>query len=65
MSNGSELKSPAAKALRRAGYVPLPRWWVTEDQFEAVRRMATGNADAVNEIRDKARAEDFARGQNA
>jgi len=51
MSNGSELKSPAAQALRAAGFVPLPRLWVTEDQLDAVIRMAKGNAGTVNSIR--------------
>lgn len=54
MSNGSELKSPGAMALRRAGFVPLPRWWVTQDQLEVIHRMAHGNKDVVNEIRAKA-----------
>jgi len=27
MSNGGELKSKAAKALRSAGFLPLPRLW--------------------------------------
>ena len=55
MSNGSELKSPAAKALREAGFVPLPRLWVTPDQLVVIKRMAEGNSDVVNEIRRKAR----------
>ena len=54
MSNGSELKSPAAKALREAGFVPLPRLWVTPDQLEVIKRMAEENSDVVNEIRRKA-----------
>jgi len=45
--------SPVAKALREAGYVPIPRWWVTPDQLETIRRMAMGNAEVVNEIRYK------------
>ena len=54
MSNGSELKSKGAKALREAGFVPLPRLWVTWDQLETIIRMAEGNKDVVNEIRGKA-----------
>lgn len=54
MSNGSELKSAGALALRRAGFIPLPRWWVTEDQFEVIRRMAMGNDEVVNQIRESA-----------
>ena len=38
-------------ALRKAGYVPLPRWWVTQDQFEVIERMAKGNKDEVWRIK--------------
>lgn len=55
MPNGSELKSPAAKALRAAGYKPCPRWWLTEEQMELVAYMAAQNADEVNRIRAEAR----------
>jgi hypothetical protein len=55
MSNGGELKGRSAKALRAAGYIPLPRLWVTQDQMEVIKRIAEGNRDAVNEIRAKAR----------
>ena len=55
MSNGSELKSPAAKALREAGFVPLPRLWVYPSQLETIKRMAEGNIDVVNETRRKAK----------
>ena len=54
MTKGSELKSPAAKALREAGFVPLPRLWVTPDQMEVIVKMAEGNRDVVNDIRGKA-----------
>jgi len=54
LSGGSELKSPAAKALRAAGYLPLPRLWVTRDQMDAIAAMAKQNADAVNAIRAEA-----------
>ena len=54
MSNGSELKSKAAKALRKAGFVPLPRMWVYPDQLEVIMKLAKGNKDVVNEIRGKA-----------
>lgn len=43
--------SPISQALRRAGFVPLPRWWVTDDQLDVIRRIAAGNKDVVNEIR--------------
>lgn len=51
MVNNRDLKSPAAKALREAGYLPLPRLWVTPDQMQVIVRMAEGNKDVVNEIR--------------
>ena len=54
MSNGNELKSKGAKALREAGFVPLPRLWVTWDQLETIIRMAEDNKAVVNEIRGKA-----------
>lgn len=54
MSNGSELKSPGAQALRAAGYKPCPRWWLTQDQMELVEYMARQNADDVNRIRNEA-----------
>jgi hypothetical protein len=55
MSNGNELKSKGAEALRKAGFVPLPRLWVTWDQMETIIRMAEGNKDVVNEIRGRAK----------
>lgn len=53
MSNGSELKSPGAQALRAAGYKPCPRWWLTQEQLDLVEYMARQNADEVNRIRAK------------
>lgn len=54
MSNGSELKSKAAMALRAAGYKPCPRWWLTAEQMELVAYMAMQNASEVNRIRAEA-----------
>jgi hypothetical protein len=51
MSHGSELKSPGAMALRAAGYVPCPRWWLTAEQMELVAYMASQNSAEVNRIR--------------
>lgn len=51
MTNGSELKSPAAMALRSAGFLPLPRWWVTKEQMELIAWMVKQNGDVVNQIR--------------
>lgn len=54
MTNGSELKSPGAQALRAAGYRPCPRWWLTEEQLELVAYMARQNQAEVNRIRSEA-----------
>lgn len=54
MSNGSELKSAGAQALRAAGYKPCPRWWLTQEQMELVAYMAMQNEDTVNQIRAEA-----------
>lgn len=37
--------------LRAAGYVPLPRLWVTQDELDVIMWMARKHADAVNAIR--------------
>lgn len=60
MSNGSELKSPAAEALRDAGYVPLPRWWVTQEQLDLIAYMIKDNAPEISRIRAEARQRAFA-----
>lgn len=57
MSNGSELKSPAAKALRAAGYIPLPRWWVKAEDLDLIEYMAKQHQAEVNRIRAEARRE--------
>ena len=54
MSNGSELKSAGAQALRAAGYKPCPRWWLTAEQMELVEYMAKQNEAEVNRIRREA-----------
>jgi hypothetical protein len=54
MSNGSELKSAGAQALRAAGFKPCPRWWLTQEQMELVAYMAMQNEDTVNQIRAEA-----------
>lgn len=56
MSNGSELKSPSAKALRAAGYLPLPRWWVKKEDLDLIEYMAKQHQAEVNRIRNEARA---------
>lgn len=55
MSNGSELKSAGATALRAAGFKPCPRFWLTDEQMDLVAYMARQNADEVNRIRTQAR----------
>jgi len=44
----------SAQALRAAGYVPLPRWWVLPEEMEVIHRMAHNHEDEVNRIRGEA-----------
>jgi hypothetical protein len=55
MSNGSELKSRGAQALRAAGFVPLPRWWVKREDLDLIEYMARQHESEVNSIRHEAR----------
>jgi hypothetical protein len=48
--------SPGARALRRAGYVKLPGWWVTTEQLELVRYMAEQNKHDIDAIKENANA---------
>ena len=45
--------SPAARALREAGYVKLPGWWVTQEQLQLIEYMARQNLDTINRIKDR------------
>ena len=45
--------SPAARALRDAGYVKLPGWWVTQEQLQLIEYMARQNLDTINKITDR------------
>lgn len=45
--------NPVAQALRRAGYKPFPRWWLTQEQIEPVEYMAKQNTADVNRIRNQ------------
>lgn len=63
MSNGSELKGRAAMALRAAGYKPLPRWWVTQEQLDLIEYMIRDNAADVNRIRTEANTKPLTREQ--
>lgn len=44
-------RGKVADMLRAAGYVPLPRMWVTKEQYEQVRKMALQNENHVNAVR--------------
>lgn len=54
MTNGSELKGSSARALRAAGYLPLPRYWVTREQMDLILWMARQNEPEVTRIRVEA-----------
>lgn len=47
----NDRKSPACDALRMAGYMVLPRWWVTADQYEVIERIVSGNKGEVFRIK--------------
>ena len=44
-----------AQALRKAGYLPLPRWWVRPDELDVIRRMAHNHQDHVTDIKKAVR----------
>jgi hypothetical protein len=46
--------SPGARALRLAGYVKLPAWWVTQEQFELIQYMTKQNLPEINKIKERA-----------
>ena len=48
--------SPAARALRAAGYVKLPGLWVTQEQYELAIYMAHQSLPEVNKIKERANA---------
>jgi hypothetical protein len=48
--------SPGARALRLAGYVKLPAWWVTQEQFELIEYMAKQNKADIAAIKERANA---------
>jgi len=45
---------PGAQALRRAGYIKLPAWWVTQEQFELIQYMTKQNLPDINAIKERA-----------
>lgn len=61
MSKGNnELNSPAAKALRAAGYKPLPRWWVkVGEDLDMIEFIVSKHADEVHRIRAEANSKRF------
>jgi hypothetical protein len=48
--------SHGAQALRRAGYVKLPAWWVTQEQLDLIEYMARQNKDDIDAIKERANA---------
>ena len=47
--------SPIAEALRKAGYLPLPRLWVRAEDMEKIHAIAHKAKDVVNSIRGEVR----------
>lgn len=45
--------SPAARALRAAGYVKLPGWWVKRSDLELIEYMARQNLPEINAIKER------------
>ena len=45
--------SPAGRALRQAGFVKCPSWWITQDQLELIEYLARQNLDEINRIKDR------------
>jgi hypothetical protein len=43
--------SPGARALRQAGYVKSPSFWVTREQYELILWMAKQNLEEINRIK--------------
>lgn len=43
------------EAIRKAGYVRLPPWWVTPDELEVIHRMAHNHRQDITRLRLKAR----------
>lgn len=49
-----ERRGRAARALRAAGYAPLPRWWIPIEDMDAIERLKDIHSEEVNRIRAKA-----------
>ena len=50
-------------ALRKAGFVRIPAWWVHPDELEVIHRMAHKHSATITAIRLKCRREDTDNGQ--
>lgn len=50
----AEKETPVADALRKAGYVCLPRLWVKPSDMPSIHKIASKHRDAVNDIRGQA-----------
>lgn len=48
-------KHPVAKALRNAGYLPLPRLWIKAEDMQKIHALANQYSVQVNTIRAEAR----------
>ena len=48
----AEKKNPVADALRKAGFIPLPRLWVQPVDMPRIHEIAHRYKDAVNSIRN-------------
>jgi hypothetical protein len=46
--------SPGARALRLAGYVKSPSFWVTQEQYELILWMAQQNKETIETIKERA-----------
>lgn len=38
-------------AMRKAGFVKIPAWWVTRDELEVIHRMAHKHSSRITAIR--------------
>lgn len=38
-------------AMRKAGFVKIPAWWVTRDELEVIHRMAHKHSTRITSIR--------------
>ena len=48
-------RGKTVSALRKAGYVPLPRMWVLPDELDVIMKIARKHESEIVRIRDEAR----------